>query len=182
MIVGSTPHGARPASLELHVRRQVVKPGLFGIRHHLIQSRGPGPPGPLVIRQHVRQAHPSVAPWLLEGDLARLEQSHERRPRNPEYLGGLARRQDHLMGSDSDRQPLGQRLDHVAKDHEDLRRQVQPLAVRTDQRRTLYAPAVRAASTPPSRPRSSGGSTARSTSGIAIPSGWHETNETKGCV
>jgi len=54
------------------------EPGVFGVRHHLVQPGGPAAPGALVIGQHVRQAHPPVPPGLLKGDLARLEQPFER--------------------------------------------------------------------------------------------------------
>ncbi len=111
-------------------RRQVVKPGVLSVRHHLVQPRSPVPHGPLLVGQDVGQAHPPVPPRLLEGDLARLEQAHPRGPGHSEDVGGLACREDHLMRRYGDRQPPGQRLHHLAENLEDLRRQLQPFPVR----------------------------------------------------
>lgn len=64
----------------------------------------------LLIVQKIRELHPAMPARLCVGNLARLEQFHQSRPRDPEKIGGFLRRQDDTLRLESDRLACDERM------------------------------------------------------------------------
>ena len=88
----------------------------------------------LAIGQHVGQSNPSMTSRLLEGDLARLEELHERGPADTEQLGRLLGGQPLMNWGDRYGLAAGHRFYNTTENFEDLRRKYKMLTVRSGQR------------------------------------------------
>jgi hypothetical protein len=88
-----------------------------------------------VIGEQVVESDSSMAAWLVEGDLAGLEQADECGPGNSEQGGSLTGAHDRVTWRNGDGKTARQRDHHVVEYLEQLVRQFDAATVTSDERR-----------------------------------------------
>lgn len=132
--VGSGPRGRQPLGRpgpEIARLVVLVQARLLRGKHRLVQRGGPPAAGTVSMGQDVDEQDPSVATGLFEGDLAWLEEPHQRRPRVTEHVGGLAGGENGLARSHRDRQLTTEVVRDITQNLEHFRGEPDVLPVRS---------------------------------------------------
>ncbi len=110
----------------------VPKPVLLCLGGQLVQQGRPMCVVLPLVRDEIGRPHSAMRPYEAARDLTRVEQAHEKWPRDLEEVGRLLRRQLRLDRDDGDRVPIR----HLAQD---LQERLERLTRNRDRNRTPFA-------------------------------------------